>query len=130
MIGRSDLTATRLTEELKRLISPDEPYRKNARHLSQMMISKPFQARDRVVQFTEHAIRFNISENLDMMYSRKLNVFEYYGLDVYTLLFFVFFLLVSVLYLMIRAVFRRIITLLTYSVIKPKPLHAKTNKLE
>jgi UDP:flavonoid glycosyltransferase YjiC (YdhE family) len=87
VVRRSELTARTLTKELNNLIAKDSIYRPSAQHLSQMIQNKPFPTPDRVVKLTEHAIRFDVSENLDL-YARKLNTMEYYGLDIYVPLAF------------------------------------------
>jgi hypothetical protein len=105
LIKRSDLTAHLLTQELNRLISSDEPYRANAKHLSQMIQAKPFTAAQRVVQLTEHAIKFDVAENLDM-YSRNLNTWQYYGFDVYIPLLITLALTLAVLFFVLKQVVR------------------------
>lgn len=82
LIKRNELTSHTLTHELNTLISPKEDYRQAAKHLSQLIQSKPFPAPERVVRLTEHAIQFDVAHNLDM-FSRQLNTWQYYGLDIY-----------------------------------------------
>ncbi|KAI6242086.1 UDP-glucuronosyltransferase [Aphelenchoides fujianensis] len=82
VLQRSEMTAERMGAELRRLIAPDSPFKRRARELGAMIEAKPFGARDRVVRFAEHAIRFDVAENLDL-YARHLSTVEFYALDIW-----------------------------------------------
>ncbi|KAI6223349.1 UDP-glucuronosyltransferase [Aphelenchoides besseyi] len=81
IVQRHELNADFLTENLRLLIAPDSSYQHKARELAAMITEKPFGARDRVIGYVEHAIRFDIATNLDLQ-SRYLTAIQFYGLDI------------------------------------------------
>lgn len=46
-----------------------------------MMRSKPLSPQQRVAQYVEHAVQFNVADNLDM-HGRHLSFFQLYSLDI------------------------------------------------
>ncbi|KAI6181583.1 UDP-glucuronosyltransferase [Aphelenchoides besseyi] len=81
VIQRDELSAQRLTDDLRLLIAPDSAYQKKSRELGAMITNQPFSAKDRVLRYVDHAIRFDVATNLDLR-SRHLSTIEFYCLDV------------------------------------------------
>ncbi|KAI6238962.1 Glucuronosyltransferase [Aphelenchoides fujianensis] len=82
VLQRDEMTAERMSDELRRLIAPASPFKQRARELGAMIEAKPFGPRERVVRFAEHAIRFDVATNLDL-YARRLSTVEFYALDIW-----------------------------------------------
>ncbi|KAI6183439.1 UDP-glucuronosyltransferase [Aphelenchoides bicaudatus] len=105
VIEKSKLTENTLTYELNKILSPDHPYRANAKHMAQMIQAKPFKPAQRVVQLVEHAIKFNVSENFDL-YARHLSTIQFYGIDVYAPLALGLTLILTMLFFMLKQLVR------------------------
>ncbi|KAI6242239.1 UDP-glucuronosyltransferase [Aphelenchoides fujianensis] len=110
VLQRSEMTAERMSAELRRLIAPDSPFKRRARELGAMIEAKPFGARERVVRFAEHAIRFDVAANLDL-YARHLSTVEFYALDIWlpfgVLLSFVLWVAWRLACFLVRSVWNR-----------------------
>ncbi|CAD5214255.1 unnamed protein product [Bursaphelenchus xylophilus] len=106
-VRRQQLDATSLITAVRKILS-DQKIRDNAAAMKEMMQNKPTSARDRVVKFTEHAIRFDIAKIHDLR-ARQLNTLQYYGLDVYLPIVFVVFSIFFVVYKSIRVVFSMVV---------------------
>ncbi|CAD5210422.1 unnamed protein product [Bursaphelenchus okinawaensis] len=78
---RNDLTPPRLIAALSEILN-NTVIIESAQNMKHMMQNKPLSARDRVVKFTEHAVRHDIADVHDLR-SRHLNTIQYYGIDVY-----------------------------------------------
>lgn len=83
-----------------------------------MMAKKPLQPDERVLQYAEFAVEFDVASNLDM-YGRYLNFCQFYSLDVFLPLMGV----VAVICLL--AIFATYRTILWLCRCRPKPAHVK-----
>lgn len=108
-LPRSDLTETTLTNTVERLLK-DTVMSSKAKVMSTMMKTKPFKAKDRVLGYVEHAIKFDTATVLDLQ-SRHLNSIAYYGIDVYlpvvSGLLFTLYLIVKLLAVIVRLLFKQ-----------------------
>ncbi|KAI6192236.1 UDP-glucuronosyltransferase [Aphelenchoides bicaudatus] len=84
VLNKRQLTSENIIRAFRQIIE-DKTFKQNARQISQMIREKPTSPDERVLKYTEHAAKFDISKNLDLP-GRHLNTVVFYNLDVWTLI--------------------------------------------
>uniref|UniRef100_A0A915B6U5 glucuronosyltransferase n=1 Tax=Parascaris univalens TaxID=6257 RepID=A0A915B6U5_PARUN len=107
VIDKNNLTKNSLSYALNAVLF-DPSYRNSARRLARMIHKKPSSAKERLIKYVEFAAEFGPVENLDPA-SRKLNVFQYYLIDV---ILPVLIMILLILYVVLRLCFYLIMAVL------------------
>ncbi|CAD5209532.1 unnamed protein product [Bursaphelenchus okinawaensis] len=79
MIEKSEITKEHLVSALNVILDPS--YQERAMSFAKMMADKPFQPKDRIIGYVNHALKYDVSTALDLP-CRQLNFFQNYFLDV------------------------------------------------
>ncbi|KAI6230477.1 UDP-glucuronosyltransferase [Aphelenchoides fujianensis] len=103
-MDKLQLTAEKLTAAIREVVDNPE-YRERSRLVAEMMRTKPLNAEQLILRYTEFAHRFDVAQQLDM-HGWRLNTIVFYNLDVYAALIAAAILLPIIFYFVLRSCIR------------------------
>ncbi|KAI6184891.1 UDP-glucuronosyltransferase [Aphelenchoides bicaudatus] len=102
-LNKMELTTESITNALRELIQ-NKKYLNKARSIGKMIKKAPMSAEDRVIKYTNFAAEFDVSESLDDP-ARKLNMIQFYNLDVFGLFFLAALVVLVACFVLIKKLF-------------------------
>ncbi|KAI6202646.1 Glucuronosyltransferase [Aphelenchoides fujianensis] len=103
-MDKLQLTAEKLTAAIREVVDNPE-YREQSRLVAEMMRTKPLNAEQLILRYTEFAHRFDVARQLDM-HGWRLNTIVFYNLDVYAALIAAAILLPIISFFILRLCLR------------------------
>ncbi|CAD5213762.1 unnamed protein product [Bursaphelenchus xylophilus] len=79
MIDKHEITQKNMVHALTTVLQTS--YQERSLQFARMMADKPFQPKDRIIGFVQHALKYDVSTALDLP-GRKLSIIQYYFVDV------------------------------------------------